>query len=391
MVDGDSSFAGRTRLVGREEGANELERVAARNQVVTLVGAPGVGKTRMAREVAGRIGAQFPDGLGRVDLAIVDHPESVPFAVAGQLGIDVPAGHSPVGAVVEFIRERKMLVVLDNCGHLLGACASLLTTLCAASKLTVVTTCPEAIGLAGELIWRVPPLSAADAVELFAQRADIATPGFRITGDNWPVIDQVCRRLAGIPGAIEVAAARTNTMSLSEMQDSILDWFRLFTGSAHGKVRDEHIMLAAVSWSDRLCREPPRALLRCLAVFRGTFSLDAARSIGADQPTEDIDKSLSELAANRLIEVEERSGAIRYRLSQTVREYASAKLSDSGEADAARRRHWRHYTASARPLSECTPRNLTTWDASDCANLLAATEWKRQAVDNGGALCRTRQ
>lgn len=354
----------------------------ASNRVVTLVGAPGVGKTRLAREVAGRIGAQFPDGLGLVDLAIVDNPESVPFAAARQLGIDVHAQHSAAGALVDFIAERKMLVVLDNCGHLLGACASLLTTLCGAtSKLRVVTTCPEAIGLSAELIWCVTRLSATDAVEMFAERADVATPGFRITGDNRPVIDQVCRRLAGIPGAIEVAAARTNAMSLPEMRDSILDWFRSFTGSAHGTVRDEHMMLAAVSWSYRLCRDPARALLRSLAVFRGAFSLDAARSIGADHPAEDIDKSLSELVAHRLVEVEELSDAIRYRLPQTVREYASAKLSDSGEADTVRKRHWRHYTTSARLLPERTPRHLTTCNASDCANLLAATEWKRQAPD----------
>jgi predicted ATPase len=140
-------------------------------------------------------------------------------------------------------------------------------------------------------------------------------------------------------------------------------------------------MLAAVSWSYRLCRDPARALLRSLAVFRGAFSLDAARSIGADHPAEDIDKSLSELVAHRLVGVEELSDAIRYRLPQTVREYASAKLSDSGEADAVRKRHWRHYTTNARLLPERTPRHLTTCDASDCANLLAATEWKRRAPD----------
>ena len=275
-----------------------------------------------------------------------------------------------------------MLVVLHNCGHLLGARASLLTTLCGAtSKLRVVTTCPEAIGLSAELIWCVTRLSATDAVEMFAERADVATPGFRITGDNRPVIDQACRRLAGIPGAIEVAAARTNAMSLPEMRDSILDWFR---------GRSPVVLMERCATSTSclpqcrgpicLCRDPARALLRSLAVFRGAFSLDAARSIGADHPAEDIDKSLSELVAHRLVEVEELSDAIRYltRL-ETVREYASAKLSDSGEADTVRKRHWRHYTTSARLLPERTPRHLTTCDASDCANLLAATEWKRQA------------
>ena len=274
---------GRTWLVGRDEDASELERAVASNRVVTLVGAPGVGKTRLAREVAGRIGAQFPDGLGLVDLAIVDNPESVPFAAARQLGIDVHAPHSAAGALVDFIAERKMLVVLDNCGHLLGACASLLTTLCGAtSKLRVVTTCPEAIGLSAELIWCVTRLSATDAVEMFAERADVATPGFRITGDNRPVIDQVCRRLAGIPGAIEVAAARTNAMSLPEMRDSILDWFRgSFTGMSWNGARRAHHACRSVVGLIRLCRDPARALLRSLAVFRGAFSLDAARSIGA--------------------------------------------------------------------------------------------------------------
>jgi predicted ATPase len=384
MADHNRRFATPTRLVGREKDISELEHAVAANRVVTLIGASGVGKTRLALEIAARLSAQFPDGMRFVDLAVVSDPELVPRTAARQLGVDAHAHRSTNGTLVDYVGDRKMLVVLDNCGHLLRACESLITALRDATfELTFVATSPEAIGIAGELTLRVLPLSATDdAVELFAERACNALPGFRITDENRPVVVQLCRRLGGIPGAIELAAARINTMPPREIYEAILDWFRLFTGSAHGQVRNEHIMLAAVAWSYRLCPEQVRALLRRLAVFRGALSLDAARSIGASNASDDVDGCLSMLVANSLVDAEELRGAVRYRLSEAVREYAAVELSKSGEADTVRQRHWRHYAARAGLLAKhAAEQQPTNWAVSDFANLLAATDWKREALD----------
>src|ERR1700731_171552 len=223
-----------TSLVGRGQQTTEVRKLLAENRLVTLTGAGGVGKTRLAVEVANVLAAEYAEGVWYVDLAPITDPAVVPLAVASALGLPDQPGRSTMDTLLRFVRERRMLVVLDNCEHLLDACAELVVALLgAAPGLTLLATSREPIGESGEATWRVPSLSVADeAVELFADRARLAQTGFAVTEDNVTVVAEICRRLDGIPLAIELAAARVRALSLAEILDSLHDRVRLLTGGA---------------------------------------------------------------------------------------------------------------------------------------------------------------
>ena len=248
---------------------------------MTLTGAGGVGKTRLAVEIAARIAAEFRDGVWYVDLAPITDPGVVPVTVARALGLPDQPGRSTMDTLLRFVRDRQMLVVLDNCEHLLDASAELVVALLgAAPGLTVLATSREPIGVAGEVSWRVPSLSLADeAIELFADRARHARPDFAVTDDNAAAVAEICRRLDGMPLAIELAAARVRALSLAEILDGLHDRFRLLTGGARTAVRRQQTLRASVDWSHALLTEPERVLFRRLAVFLGGFDLDAAQAV----------------------------------------------------------------------------------------------------------------
>jgi predicted ATPase/DNA-binding CsgD family transcriptional regulator len=253
--------------------------------------------------------------------------------------------------LVRFVGDRDMLVVLDNCEHLLDACAALVVALLgAAPGLTLLATSRERIGVAGEVTWRVPSLSLADeAVELFADRARLARPDFTITDDNAVLVIEICRRLDGMPLAIELAAARVRVLSLAELVESLHDRFRLLTGGARTAVRRQQTFRASVDWSHALLTEPERVLFRRLAVFMGGFDLDAAQAVagGGDVESYQVLDLLTLLVDKSLVVAESTRGRTRYRLLETVRQYALEKLGESGEADAIRSRHRDHYTSLA--------------------------------------------
>jgi len=374
-----------TRLIDREDEMGELQRAVSANRVVTITGISGVGKTRLAAEVAARLSGEYRDGVGLVDLGIVAEPEMVPSAISYQLGLADRAERTTIATLMDSLAARRILVMLDSCGHLLPACESLITALRDATpNSTILATSREAIGLAGELAFNVRPLPADhEAGTLFAERARIASPSFGITNDNQMPIAEICRRLCGIPGAIELAAARTRTMSASEIRDSLLDWFRLLTGDPWRVVRGMDTMLNTVAWSYRLSTEPERILLRRLAVIRGGFTLDAAQSVGVSKELnlDQIEGYLSLLSDNSLVQTEEIGGTIRYRLSEAVGDYLLEKLAASGEADAVRERYWHHYTAKADAVTEHRGKQLTHLSASDFANLHAAATWHSEALD----------
>ena len=215
-----------------------------------------------------------------MDLAPITDPELVPVTVARALGLPDQPGRSTMDTLLRFVRDRQMLVVLDNCEHLLDACAELVVALLGgAPRLTLLATSREPIGVAGEVGWRVPSLSLADeAIELFADRARLARPEFAITDDNATTVAEICARLDGLPLAIELAAARVRALSLAEILDSLHDRFRLLTGGARTAVRRQQTLRASVDWSHALLTEPERVLFRRLAVFLGGFDLDAAQS-----------------------------------------------------------------------------------------------------------------
>jgi predicted ATPase/class 3 adenylate cyclase/DNA-binding CsgD family transcriptional regulator len=378
-------------FVGRGAELAQVRELLASNRLVTLTGAGGVGKTRLAVEVAAQLAGEFsrfPEGAWYVDLAPVTDPDVVPIATARALGLPDQPGRSTMDTLIRFVVERQMLVVLDNCEHLLDASASLVVALLgAAEKLTLLATSREAIGVTGEVGWRVPSLSLADeAIELFSDRARHVRPDFAVGDDNAAAVGEICRRLDGLPLAIELAAARVRAMSLGEIVESLHDRFRLLTGGARTAVRRQQTLRASVDWSHALLTEPERVLFRRLAVFLGGFDLDAAQAIagGGDVERYQVLDLLTLLIDKSLVVADNGSGRTRYRLLETVRQYALEKLGESGEADAVRSRHRDHYTALAAlldaPAGGDYEQRIAQADL-EIDNLRAAFSWSRENSD----------
>ena len=377
-----------TSFVGRVLQLTEVRKLLAENRIVTLTGAGGVGKTRLAVELAGQLANNYSDGVWYVDLAPITDPDLVPVAAARALGLPDQPGRSMMDTLLRFVRDRQMLVVLDNCEHLLYVCAELTVALLgAAPGLTLLATSREPIGVSGEATWRVPSLSVADeAVELFADRARLAQAGFAVTDENAAVVAEICQRLDGMPLAIELAAARVRALSLVEILDSLHDRFRLLTGGSRTAVRRQQTLRASVDWSHALLTESERVLFRRLAAFLGGFDLDAVLAVaGADglERYQVLDQ-LSLLVDKSLVFAENSSGATRYRLLETVRQYALEKLGESGEADAIRSRHRDYYAALAAlldaPAGSDYEQRLEQAEI-EIDNLRAAFGWSRENSD----------
>jgi predicted ATPase/class 3 adenylate cyclase/DNA-binding CsgD family transcriptional regulator len=378
-----------TNFVGRRAETENLRNALASNRLVTLTGAGGSGKTRLALHVAAQVVAEFSDGIWYVDLAPITNADVVPVTAARALGLPDQPGRSTMETLLRFVRDRQTLVVLDNCEHLLDASATLVSSLLeAAPGLTVLATSREPIGVRGEAMWQVPSLSLADeAIELFTDRARLAKTDFTVSDDNASAVVEICRRLDGMPLAIEFAAARVRALSLAEIADSLHDRFRLLTGGSRTAVRRQQTLRASVDWSHALLSEPERVLFRRLAVFLGGFGLDAARAVAASDVAEryQVLDQLSLLVDKSLVVAESTGGPTRYRLLETVRQYALEKLGESGEADAVRSRHRDHYAAMAALLD--AP-GRSTGDECHLAdveleidNLRAAFEWSRENAD----------
>ncbi len=382
-----------TSFIGRDTQITDVRRILADNRLVTLTGAGGVGKTRLAIQVAAQLADEFSDGVWYVDLAPLTDTELAPVTVARALGLPDQPGRSTMDSLLRFVRDRQMLVVLDNCEHLLDASAELVVALLSgAARLTLLATSREAIGVAGEVSWRVPSLSlAGEAIELFTDRARHARPDFAVSADNAAAVGEICARLDGVPLAIELAAARVRALSLAEIIDSLHDRFRLLTGGARTAVRRQQTLRASVDWSHALLTEPERVLFRRLAVFQGGFDLDAAQTVagGGDVQRYQVLDQLTLLVDKSLVVADDSGGRTRYRLLETVRQYALEKLGESGEADAVRARHRDHYTAMAAVLDAPAGR-----DYEQCLeqanieidNLRAAFGWSRENSDIEPAL-----
>ena len=377
-----------TSFVGRDDQLTQVRELLTQNRLVTLTGAGGTGKTRLAIEVARQHSGGFGDGICYVDLAPITDPDVVPIAVARAFELPDQPGRSTMDALLRFVRDRQMLVVLDNCEHLLDASAELVVALLgAAPGLTLLATSREAIGVAGELGWRVPSLSLADeSIELFADRARHARSDFTVTDDNAATVAEICARLDGLPLAIELAAARVRALSLTEIVESLHDRFRLLTGGARTAVRRQQTLRASVDWSHVLLTEPERVLFRRLAAFLGGFDLDAAQAVagGGDVQRYQVVDQLTLLVDKSLVVADDRGGRTRYRLLETVRQYALEKLGESGEADIVRARHRDHYTSMAAlldaPAGSDYGQRLEQAN-TEIDNLRAAFGWSRENSD----------
>jgi non-specific serine/threonine protein kinase len=346
-----------TNFIGREQEIADLEALVASTRLLTLSGAGGCGKTRLALELAARVRDRFPDGVWVVDLASLTDPLLVAQATAAVLEIRDAPNRPILDALADCLRNREMLLVLDNCEHLIAGCAQLAETLLrAAPRARMLATSREGLGLTGETLWRVPSLSLPDgsapasagalhqydAVRLFLERAAASDPAFTITRSNAALIAEVCVRLDGIPLAIELAAARVKVLSIQEIQARLNDRFRLLTGGSRTAVARQRTLEATVDWSFGLLSNAERRLLRRLSVFGGGWTMEAAEEVTPDDDAEraDVLESLSRLVDKSLVNVETGGdGSRRYHFLETVRQYARERLIESGEAERLRDRH----------------------------------------------------
>jgi predicted ATPase/class 3 adenylate cyclase/DNA-binding CsgD family transcriptional regulator len=391
-----------TSFVGWEAELAELCPLVSEHRVVTLVGAGGCGKTRLAAQVAADVAGAYPDGIWWVELALVSDSDLVPRAVMSALGLGDTRGLDPLAGIAGYVGDDRMLLVVDNCEHVLAATAALLDALLRACPcLVALATSREPLGVGGEVVWRVPPLSlpptdeesaevmlASEAVRLFVDRALDARPGFRVDRDNASTVGAICARLDGIPLAIELAAARVRALSPQRILDGLADRFRLLTGGARTSVARQQTLEASVQWSHDLLSDPERVLFRRLAAFSGGFSLEAAENIAAGDPLEswEVLTLLSDLVDKSLVVFD----GDRYRLLQTVRDFAAGKLDEAGEARSVRDRHAGFFLGVAESAADriaSAPRAETLAALEgDHDNLRAALQWVLATGDGERAL-----
>jgi predicted ATPase/class 3 adenylate cyclase len=394
-----SSFIGR---------ASELERAWAalgQGRVVTLTGPGGVGKTRLAVQAAAQVAPWFGDGAWLAELAPVRDPAGVADAVAAVFGVTAQAGQGTGEALAEFLRGKELLLVLDNCEHLLEAAAALATGLArSCPRLVILATSREALGVEGERLVPVPPLGvpgagagldaivAAEAVRLFAERAAAVKPGFQVTAQNAAAVTTVCRRLDGVPLAIELAAARVPAMTPAELARRLERSFAVLAAGRRGAVAHHQTLRATIDWSFQLLTEPEQVLLARLAVFAGGATLEAAEAVcGRDGIDPDaVFESLASLVARSLVVAEERGPRTRYRLLETIRQYGEQRLEAAGETDRWRARHASYYAGFLHQVRDHAhdPDPEVFWAvrlSAEQDNLLAAWSWATGTGDVGTA------
>ena len=362
-----------TPLLGRTRELDETTRLLGNTRLLTITGAGGSGKTRLALELARRAAGKFDDAVW-VDLAPLSHPDLIPQQLMAALRLREIPNRDELDVVIESLRERAVLLVFDNCEHLVDACAAAAETILrSCPRATILATTREALGVGGEQTWLVPPMIEAEAVQLFIERARSASPSFD-PADHDAAIAHICTRLDGIPLAIELAAARVKVMSVDQIAERLDDAFRLLTAGSRTLPRHRTIR-ETIDWSYRLLGEDEQVLLRRLAVFGGTFSLAAAESIcGCDH--RDVLELLLALVDKSLVQ---RSGS-RYRLLETVRQFAAEKFEASGEKEALRERHARYFLAEAedaepRLFAGASDAALIHAIDEDLGNLRAALDW----------------
>jgi predicted ATPase len=351
-----------TSFVGREQEMAEIEQLLGETRLLTLIGAGGCGKTRLAIQVGaslavderssdGRHGpphtSAYPDGVWLVELAPLSDPGPLTHTVAAVFGLQTMS-RSPLTVLTDYLVDRQPLLILDNCEHLIDACAELASLLLQACPLLrLLATSREALNIPGEVAWVVPPLAVEKAVQLFVDRARVVKPGFGLTVANRSGVVRICMRLDDMPLAIELAAARMRTFSVDQLAARMDDVFRLLTGGSRTALPRQQTLRATIEWSYHLLPEEERSLLRGLSVFAGGWTLEAAEAIHGDGVLERLDQLVNKslVVAN----VDEVVGGTRYRLLETIRQYASEAATradadaDADEYKAIRQRHLEYF------------------------------------------------
>jgi predicted ATPase/class 3 adenylate cyclase len=384
------SFAGNlpqqlSSFVGRDQLLADVAELVRSNRLVTLSGVGGVGKTRLALEVGAEMADEFPDGVWMAELAPVGDPSSVPAAVATALGITPQGDVELIDTVAEAVAGRRLLLLVDNCEHVLDAAGAAIAQILARSgNAKVLATSREYLWVAGETLLTVSPLAldggiASDAVKLFVERASAARPGFGLYDtQSAAAVTEICATLDGLPLGIELAAARMATMSAVEVRDRLGDRFRLLKGSERQPERQQTLRLA-VGWSYDLLNDDERELLRNASVFSGGFDLAGISSVVEDADDVDLLERLDSLVRKSLVVVNHAANHTRYGMYETIRQFAEEQLSATGGLERERDRHAAHFgqEASARYGHWNGPgwRDAVDWVEIELDNLRSAFRW----------------
>ncbi|MBA2782529.1 MAG: hypothetical protein H0T74_06350 [Rubrobacteraceae bacterium] len=357
----------RTSFVGREIETREVRQLLAMTGLLTLTGAGGSGKTRLALEVARELASTYPDGVWLVEFAPLSDPVLAPQAVAQVLGVREMPGRSLEDTLTDHLRTKSLLLVVDNCEHLVDTVAHLAEALLSSCpSLRILATSREPLGVRGEAVWTVAPLSLPDAeevssieelmsteaVRLFLDRARYRLPGFDLDRENAGAVGRICRKLEGIPLAIELAAARMGALAVEQVAERLEDSLKLLTGGARTVEPRQQTLRATLDWSYELLSDPERRLFGRLSVFAGGWMLEAAEEVcsGEDIERDEVLDLLSKLVDKSLVVAEASPGAdgeLRYRMLEPIRQYGEERLEESREAERVREHHARYYLALA--------------------------------------------
>lgn len=320
-------------FIGRERELCELDALLGGTRLLTLTGAGGSGKTRLAAALAARSSGRFAR-IAWTDLAPITDGRMIPAILARNLAVPDRPGIAPLTALRDDLGDTPTLIILDNCEHLVEECAEVVEALLlGCSGLTVLTTSREALAIASETAWLVPPLERTEAMQLFVERAHASLPTFRLGDGNIAAVTEICRRLDGLPLAIELAAARVRALSPAAIAERLDDAFRLLSTGSRTALPRQRTLRGMMDWSYQLLTEREQALLRRLSVFAGSFSLEAAEAVCAADPLaeEDILDGVAALVDKSLVVMDGGDGEARYHLLETVRQYAAERLATAGE------------------------------------------------------------
>lgn len=393
-----------TSFVGREREIEELKRTLSTTRIATLTGSGGCGKTRLALEVAARLLAAYEDGVWLVDLAPVRDPDLVPGAFAAAIGVQEQKAADLVAALIGRLRSERALIIIDNCEHLIAECATLADALLkGCTRVTIVATSREPLGIPGETTWRVPSLRSPgenveadtdelerfEAVKLFVDRGLKVRPNFKLTVDNAPAVAQICARLDGIPLAIELAAARVKVLTPQQIADGLADRFHLLTGGSRVVMPRQQTLQASVDWSYQHLTDAEKTVLDSLSVFAGGFTLDAAEALCPDDESvgsAEVLDLLERLVDKSLVVVDEDEElTARYRLLETIRQFAMERLVDKDRVKSVRTRHMEYFLELGAPTLE-DPERQFPWIGTELRpevdNYRAAVRWALLTDDN---------
>ena len=385
-----------TSFVGREKELADVKRLLLNAHMLTLIGPGGTGKTRLSIQAANEMLDQYPDGVWLVELAPISDPALVPRTSAIAIGLREEPQRPVMDVMCEYLHEKKLLLVLDNCEHLVDACARMADKILhAAHNTRILASSREALGIGGEVTYRVPSLGLPDlhhlpsveslgqyeAVKLFIDRATFAVPNFTVTNQNAPALAQICDRLDGIPLAIELAAAKIRVLSLDQIAKRLDDRFRLLTGGSRTALEHHQTLRATIDWSYNLLPPAERLLFSRLSVFTGGWTLEAAESVCADDLVkgEDILDLLERLINKSIVIMDETPYETRYHMLETMRQYATEKLV---EADTRREGHASYFLNLAETvepyLEKPEPASWLDKLESEHNNFRAALRWARE-------------